>query len=172
MIAYAWPVSYRPGESSLGTTTTIHLDALRTDSGTVSVSYTPHNDRVQLSIYESDLFRAAQSIVLSSDGLERLKAVLVELDSVIRDEKAKRHTSGTAAASFDASGDSVLIPIGKAGVSLPSGLYAEVATLVADGQVLVAAARITKELPWMPMSGAREVAQSLADFQRAVGDRS
>ncbi len=155
----------------MGTTTTVHLDPLRFQSGAASFSYTPHDDRVRLAVYDSDNYGISQVAILDPEDLEHFKTLLAELGEVIRSEKARRHTAGSGPKSFDDSGDFVPVPIEGTSLPLPTSVYKEASALIANGQTVVAAAKISEALPWMAMSGARAVAQSIADYQRAIGDR-
>ena len=157
----------------MNTRTTVHVDTLFAETGAISFGYTPETDRVYISVADpTDKRRATHLISLSRDDLANFKTLLGKLDEVIKQEKAKLYLSKTRGSGFDQSGDTVSIPIGDSNISIPKDLYSEVSSLVSQGQTLVAASRISSALPWLGLPGARTVAQSICDYQQAIGDRT
>ena len=157
----------------MSTTTTVHVDTIFAETGAISIGYTPEQDRAYLSVADpTDKRRATHFVSLSPENLTELKASFEKLDEVIRQEKSKIYLRQSNPSSFDQSGDTVAIPIGNSNISIPKDLYAQVASLVSEGQTLIAASKISAALPWLGLAGARAVAQSICDYQLAVGDRA
>ncbi|WP_125076201.1 hypothetical protein [Pseudoxanthomonas sp. SGT-18] len=157
----------------MNTRTTVHVDTLFAETGAISFGYTPETDRIYISVADpTDKRRATHLISLSQEDLVKFKALLERLDEVIKQEKAKLYLSKTRGSGFDQSGDVVSIPIGDSNISITKELYSEVSSLVNQGQTLVAASRISSALPWLGLPGARAVAQSICDYQQAIGDRT
>ena len=157
----------------MNTRTTVHVDTLFAETGAISFSYTPEADRVYISVADpTDKRRATHLISLSQDDLADFKALLGKLDEVIKQEKAKLYLSKTRNGGFDQSGNTVSIPVGDSNISISQELYSEASLLVSQGQTLVAASKISSALPWLGLSGARAVAQSICDYQQAIGDRT
>jgi len=157
----------------MNTRTTVHVDTLFAETGAISFSYIPETDHVYISVTDpTDKRRATHLISLNQDDLVDFKALLGKLDEVIKQEKAKLYLSKTRNGGFDQSGDTVSIPIGNSNISIPQELYSEASLLVSQGQTLVAASKINSALPWLGLSGARAVAQSICDYQQAIGDRT
>lgn len=157
----------------MNTRTTVHVGTLFAETGAISFGYTPETDRVYISVADpTDKRRATHLISLSQDDLANFKNLLGKLDEVIKQEKAKRYLSKTRGSGFDQSGDTVSIPIGDSNISIPKALYSEAYSLVSQGQTLMAASRISSALPWLGLPGARAVAQSICDYQQAIGDRT
>lgn len=157
----------------MNTRTTVHVDTLFAETGAISFSYTPEADRVYISVADpTDKRRATHLISLSQDDLADFKALLGKLDEVIKQEKAKLYLSKTRNGGFDKSGNTVSIPVGDSNISISQELYSEASLLVSQGQTLVAASKISSALPWLGLSGARAVAQSICDYQQAIGDRT
>ena len=153
--------------------TTVHVDTLFAENGAISFGYTPETDRVYISVTDpTDKRRATHFISLSQENLIKFKALLGKLDEVIKQEKAKLYLSKTHGGGFDQSKDTISIPIGNSNITISQELYSEVSSLVSQGQTLVAASRISSALPWLGLPGARAVAQSICDYQQAIGDRT
>jgi hypothetical protein len=157
----------------MSTKTTIHIDTLFAETGAISFGYVPEDDRAYISVSDpTDMRRATHLISLNQEDLSKLKVLLGKLDEVIKKEKAKIYLSKSDPKDFDQSGDSVSIPIGTSNISIPKDLYEQVAALVSEGKTIVAASSINAALPWLGLPGARAVAQSICDYQQAIGDRS
>lgn len=157
----------------MNTRTTVYLDTLVAETGAISLSYTPEIDRVFIYVADpEDKRRATYVIGLNQEDLVNFKALLEKLDEVIKREKSKLYLNKIHSGGFDQSLDAVSIPIGDSNISIPKELYSEVSSLVSQGQTIVAASRISVALPWLGLSGARAIAQSICDYQQAIGDRT
>mgnify|MGYP001360631797 CR=1 FL=1 len=155
----------------MSTTTIIHTGKVGGPDGELSASFMPEYSTVLLRAYvPSDGRRAPISIQLSDTA--PLRELLNALEDAIEAEAKKRaERISTTPRLVTEQQETVIVEVSGAGISLPRSLYEEAAELVAGGKAVLAAALISKALPWLGVVGAKEVAKAIYEHQRSTGQR-
>lgn len=65
----------------------------------------------------------------------------------------------------------VSVPIDGEFILIPNGLYEDVSALINDGKALLASSKLRAGLPELDMPTARNIVNSIYEFQRALGER-
>lgn len=154
------------------TTTFLHAGTLGGPDGELSVSFMPEFSAIFLhATVPSDKRRLAISIRLSDTAT--LREIVDKLEDVINSEAKRRAAprEGEGLARIQNGGDSVSVEVTGTRISLPRALYEQAAQLVASGKAMLAASAISKSLPWLGASGAKEIIQAIYEHQRLRGER-
>lgn len=154
-------------------TSIIRVGSVQGYGGVISVNYSPELGGVILYVQDTHNRRKAGiGVGLTDAGFQDLKKLLSQLDKTIESALQRRTMNQTAPAErMHEENGSVVISLPGSSVSLPSDLYHEVATLVLEGNTMVAASLISKSLNWISLSGAKELARAICDHQQAAGLR-